>query len=332
MTRYRMSLPEIALLLAIALLLCVGGTNLHAQAVPPKTDNAALRYWMAFALMQDPPADSATQTLLSDTAAGKVPWDEQRLGALVEQNREAVITMQRGTTLPDCNWGLDYELGPETPVAHVAKARVLARLNALYGMHQLSRHDSTGAVNTWLAGLRFSQHLDQGASLFGVLTANASLMAHLKVIKNAVESGALSDAEISRIDAAVRALPVYGFDWGEAVLVEAAATAIGFDQFAKSSDPSGLYLTDFGEQAPSNLAAPTAAQIAEYRTLMGKVAIAFRQNYSPLPELGTLEARIRKLNPVIDAALPNLSRLIEPRQEAARARQALLNAAANRRR
>ena len=78
-----------------------------AQAPPRQAQNAALRYWMAFALMQDPHADKATTDLLESAAAGKASWDEARLGPILDVNREAIQTMQRGTELPDCDWGLD---------------------------------------------------------------------------------------------------------------------------------------------------------------------------------------------------------------------------------
>src|SRR5258706_15667059 len=46
---------------------------------PAETRNGALRYWMAFAELQDPPADKATAELLEKTAAGEAPWDEAKL-------------------------------------------------------------------------------------------------------------------------------------------------------------------------------------------------------------------------------------------------------------
>ena len=53
---------------------------------PPETRNAALRYWMAFAEMQDPPANKATQDLLEKTAAGEAAWDERQLGPILDAN------------------------------------------------------------------------------------------------------------------------------------------------------------------------------------------------------------------------------------------------------
>lgn len=55
-------------------------------AAQQSTENAALRYWMAFAVLQDAPADAATADLLQRVADGSVPWDEGRLGPILDAN------------------------------------------------------------------------------------------------------------------------------------------------------------------------------------------------------------------------------------------------------
>src|SRR5438034_5441509 len=87
---------------------CLLGARADAQAPPA---NAALRYWMAFAVMHDPPAGQATAELIDRVAAGTSPWDEAKLGRILDDNREALEIMQRATTLADCDWGVEYELG-----------------------------------------------------------------------------------------------------------------------------------------------------------------------------------------------------------------------------
>src|SRR5713101_9881972 len=71
--------------------------------LPPETRNAALRYWLAFADLQDPPADKATADLLEKTAAGEATWDEAKLGPILDKNETAIWRMQRATKLPDCD-------------------------------------------------------------------------------------------------------------------------------------------------------------------------------------------------------------------------------------
>ena len=57
--------------------------------------NAALRYWMAFAQMENPDASGDLAQQLEKTARGQMPWDAA-LAPFVERNRDAVATMHRG--------------------------------------------------------------------------------------------------------------------------------------------------------------------------------------------------------------------------------------------
>src|SRR5436309_264936 len=153
----------------------------RADAQQP-TGNAALRYWMAFALLQDPPADTATTDLLQRVADASVPWDEGRLGAILDANAGALEIMRRGSTLRSCDWGVEYDLGPGTPIAHLAKARVLGRLNVLSGMRLATHSQLAEAIDIWLAGVRFSQHLAQGGTLISLLSANSILTPNLNAL------------------------------------------------------------------------------------------------------------------------------------------------------
>jgi hypothetical protein len=76
--------------------------------LPPETRNAALRYWLAFAELKDPPADKETQELLQKTVLGNASWDEQKLGPILDANGAALGIFDRASKLPDCEWGLEY--------------------------------------------------------------------------------------------------------------------------------------------------------------------------------------------------------------------------------
>src|SRR6266446_7947629 len=130
-----------SIVLAASLLFGAAFTSAQAKR-PIETHNAALRYWMAFAELQDPPTDRATAELLEKTAAGEAAWDEAKLGPILDKNETAIWRMQRATKLPECDWGLEYDLGPRASIAYVPKARVLARLNTLDGMRLAAKGDS----------------------------------------------------------------------------------------------------------------------------------------------------------------------------------------------
>ena len=188
----------------------------RADAQAPAT-NAALRYWMAFAVMHDPPAGQATAELLDRVAAGTSPWDEGKFGKLLDDNREALEMMQRATKLPSCDWGLEYELGSNTPIAHLAKARALGRLNGIAGTRLVSRGQWAQAVDVWLARVRFSQHVAHDGTLIALLSARLSLSPSLKSLVRAASQPSVDAALRRRIADAVRAIPEAGFDWADAM-------------------------------------------------------------------------------------------------------------------
>jgi hypothetical protein len=203
----------------------------RADAQAPAA-NAALRYWMAFAVMHDPPADKATADLLDRVASGASPWDERKLGKILDDNREALEMMQRATKLPSCDWGLEYELGPHTPIAHLAKARVLGRLNAVAGTRLASRGQVAQAVDVWLAGVRFSQHVARDGTLISLLSARLSLSPSLTSLARTASQPSVDAAHRQQIAAVVRAIPDAGLDWADAMRREADLLVV-----AKRLDP-----------------------------------------------------------------------------------------------
>jgi hypothetical protein len=201
---------------------CLLATTVHAQQ--PAT-NAALRYWMAFAVMQDPPADAATTDLLMRVANGSAPWDETRLGPILDANSEALDIMGRASSLRSCDWGVELEQGPVAPIPHLAKARVLGRLNVLSGHRLAARGQTSDAVDRWLAGVRFSQHLAQGGTLISLFSAQSILLPTLQEL--AGEMSRLNPESRAKVDAAVRTLPETAFDWPDAMRREESVLAVG---------------------------------------------------------------------------------------------------------
>ncbi|MGB7848171.1 MAG: hypothetical protein WBL63_21350, partial [Candidatus Acidiferrum sp.] len=182
-------------MLVASILLLVSAYEARPQGkYPPQTRNAALRYWMAFAEMQDPPVEKVTQDILEKTVAGEVPWDEKKLGPLLDANDSAIRMMQRATKLPDCDWGIEYDRGPRASIAYAPRARVLARLNTVEGIREMAKGDSQAAVDTWLAGIRFSEHLANGGSLIFSLIAKSALLPNLRALTTEAKHGHLSDS------------------------------------------------------------------------------------------------------------------------------------------
>jgi len=299
--------------------------------LPPETKNAALRYWLAFADLQDLPTDKATGELLEKTAAGEAPWDEAKLGPILDKNESAIWRMQRATKLPECDWGLEYDLGPRASIAYVPKARVLARLNTLDGMRLAAKGDSQKAVETWLAGIRFSQHLTKGGSLIFSLVAKMGLISNFHALTRAAQSGALSEEQKKQIEAAVRTLPETGFDWGEALRYEEAPLTAAVKQMTEATSPAAYYQEMMDKPAPKDFTLPKAPDIAAFHKLMNSAAEALRLPPDAASErLKTLQNSIQTLHPFFQQTIPSLNRVNEARVEVRAARAQLLKALANR--
>jgi len=178
------------------------------QTAPPDQlgENAALRYWSAFAQMQD-----------SAMMSGKIPGlDDPSVKELFDKNKAALDTMYRGTMLPNCDWGIEYQLGASTPVEYVRKALILGNMNALYVMYLEKHGDTEGAVRALTAGLRFSRDVANGGTLFATEVAAGLLMDHLPMIPNIVHSG-ISPVQRMALQRTVAQLGEGGLDWQGAV-------------------------------------------------------------------------------------------------------------------
>ena len=170
------------------------------------SENAALRYWSAFAEMQD-----------SVMMGHKIPGlDDPQVKELLQKNQTALSTMQRGTMVPNCDWGIDYQLGAYAPVEYVRKALILGNLNALYVMYLQAHGDSEGAVRALVAGLRFAHDVANGGTLFATEAAANLLMDHLPMVANIVHAG-VSPAQRLALQKALAQLGPAGLDWQGAV-------------------------------------------------------------------------------------------------------------------
>lgn len=247
-----------------------------AQSGPPVQlgENAALRYWSAFAQMQD-------YAMATQPNSG---LDDPRMKELFEKNKGALDTMRRGTMLPNCDWGIDYELGVNTPVEFVRKAMILGKLNALYVMYLESHVDTEKAVRALVAGLRFSHDVANGGTLLATVTADGLLMDHLPMIANLVHAG-LSQAQRLALQKAVAQLGPSGLDWEGAVKREL-----------------GLYRgTDHG------LSAQGLAALAQINPLY----VSAMSDPSVLPQL---QGMIAKAPVDLRNFMPNPQRVVEAKQ------------------
>jgi hypothetical protein len=253
-----------------------------AQRNAPLTENAALRYWSAFSEVRDSGITDQQAKELNAILDGTAPYDDSKYKDLLEKNTLALEIMARATSLPNCDWGLDYGLGHDVPVDYARKALVLGRLNVLYAFHLLKTGDKDGAVRALAAGLRFSHDVGNGGSLFATLIAKDLLTSHLRAVADALRLEQLSAGQRSQLQTAVARVRE-GLDWPMAAKrdlealrgdyagnsqTSAALTRIISSYVAALNDESKLSALDQAVQgAPQELAnlIPNAKRVLEQK-------------------------------------------------------------------
>jgi hypothetical protein len=318
-------------LLAAILVVLASAAGARAQATfPPETKNAALRYWAALAKLQERiDDDDATMNLLSATVAGRVEWDEKKLGALLDSNLDAIRTMQQATKLPECSWGFDYRHEERTPGWFLMRAGRLARLNAYEGIREMAHGDSQAAVNTWLAGLKFAQDVSRGGPVIVALVAGAMFLDSLQPLSDSARRGKLSEEEKKELSAFVKAMPEDGFDWGLAWGVECATGEQALEEVRRSSNPKALY-EKYGLTAPKRGLPPTAEEIRAYEEYMLAAQSALREPPGKArARADNLESKMRHLGEPEQLQATNFRQSNDARVQIATRREELMQALAS---
>lgn len=292
---------------------------------PPETRNAALRYWMAFAEMQDPPADKTTQDLLEKTTAGEAAWDETRIGPILDANGEAIRTMQRATKLPQCDWGLEYNRGVRAAIPYVPRARVMARLNQLEGMREMAKGRSQEAVDTWLTGVQFSEHLAKGGTLIFALVAKSALLPNLRSLTTETKLGHLSDVQKKEVSTTLKELREDGFDWAAAWGLEKLSIQQFLAELRSAPNPRTAYEAVMGEPMPPGTKIPTSEDAGKFSDYMTSVQTALKlPPDAAKARLLVLETQRKALPAVIQRLAPSAQKVNDARTETYAAREELL--------
>jgi len=304
----------------LCLLIALSATAIADSAQKP-ADNAALRYWMAFAQMNDSQIAHADAMRMDAMINSGSAWDEQQFGPIVQQNKAAVETMIRGSRLPYCDWGLESELGPETPIEYAPKARALARLNNMYSIRLASTGDYHGSARSSIAGIRFAQHLAENGSFLGTLTAKSALIPALIQAERLAASNRMSADDLASLRQALRALPEGGFDWSSAARAEGKALHSLLTTMSGANARS-LYERWFGAAPEAGFHAPTKAEIDQ----MDRVMESFAKLLGMPPEqaeaqLPPLQKQIAALDPTSRNGVPNPARMLAARTEIVKAQR-----------
>lgn len=143
-------------------------------------DHAALRYWSAFAQMQDSAITDQQARELTAILVAPAAYDDRSARTSLRRIGLPSETMIHATAPPYYDWGLDYRLGSDLPVDYVRTSLSLGRLNVLYVFRLLLAGDKEGATRALASGIRFSQDVANGGSFLATLVAKYFLVTHLK--------------------------------------------------------------------------------------------------------------------------------------------------------
>jgi len=132
---------------------------------PAPAANAALQYWLAFAVL--PVLNDEEDALVAQFATAPI---DEKVEKVVSRSETALRLMHRGAALRHCDWGLNLEAdGPGTMLPHLAKARQLCRLACLRARWRFERGEDQAAFDDLTAVFRLARHLEQDSILIGIL-------------------------------------------------------------------------------------------------------------------------------------------------------------------
>jgi hypothetical protein len=224
---------------AICITLILAMSTPLVFALPPDPDNAALLYYQAFLLYEQP--DDTTRDLLTKLSQGKIDPNEKII-EYVEGCHTTLELAMVASEIPSCNWGVRYSEGFSALLPYLAQVRLLYRLVVADARILASQGGYREALSRCIATKRIGQHLgdnmlvsvfvaisiDKGANncirdILGRMPADADTLQWLKTQLATVPTRALSVNHALKLEreAALRTMRVENID----MLVETLTSA-----------------------------------------------------------------------------------------------------------
>jgi hypothetical protein len=172
--------------LAPALALALAGLP-PAPAAPP-SDNAALRYWVAFDRLPQLTPDQ------QEALDAKPPALDAIAEEIVKAAENSLHYLHRGAALPTCDWGSEMQDGPYVLLPHLAKARQLGRLACLRARVRIAAGHTAAGLDDLFDTLTLARHCGPGTMI-------------ALLVQNAIERGAIDTlaSQLPKLDAATLA-------------------------------------------------------------------------------------------------------------------------------
>jgi hypothetical protein len=126
------------------------------SACAESADNAALLYYQAFMLYEQPNDDMLKMVL--DVALGQTaPNTEVR--KFINSSRSAIDLAIAAADLPNCDWGLDYSKGMALQLPHLNSCRRLSQFVFADARILAARGDYKTAFSRCVTGKKFARHV-----------------------------------------------------------------------------------------------------------------------------------------------------------------------------
>lgn len=158
--------------------------------------NAALKYWEAFAYIRPKAADAIMDvdwsTIGTETDPAKLPAGFRE--ALAEGAVQDLGVLRYASNLKKCDFEIRYDEGFMALVPHVTKMRLAVRLLVVQERDQLHKGNSAEAVDHLGIMLRMASHLRSDRTLLSSLVGTAIATTAVKEVDTLIASGALTSA------------------------------------------------------------------------------------------------------------------------------------------
>lgn len=187
-------------LLGLVLLVCVSmPTAAQDAAEPDLSQNAALRYWMAFELLPENNAGYEHAGWNPREVIGA--WDTVGLEAHRDEissylQSSSLETLRWAALLDDCVWSINREAGPYALLPHLDPIRRSSRLAMLSARFRLHEGDTAGAVEDLTLVMKLSHAADGDMILISQLVG---LSIESMAVEFAAANLASFDADAIRI-------------------------------------------------------------------------------------------------------------------------------------
>jgi hypothetical protein len=157
---------------AAALTLLMSTSAISAQ----NADNAALLYYQAFMVSQEP-QDELTMRALGELLKGKAEPNEAVI-KYVEQNRPALELAITAAEIPDCDWGLDFSQGTSMQIPHLSPLRRLSKTLLAEAKILASRRQCPTALGRCLTAHKIAAHAGDDMIISFLVAISISEMAN----------------------------------------------------------------------------------------------------------------------------------------------------------